>query len=196
MMEIGQGSATAIRARSPAWGPTGCWCSRQRQQRRRPPRERQRRHAHADRLRRDHARLPGGDRRRAVRRTLERRSWRAIATGCPDYIGGTTPAVFRRFAIGPNDRRGADSPIATSPTARGRLRSGANGRHESIRRRIAGGQRRAHQGVAFRVLGVLSPKGANMFGNDQDDLVLAPWTTIKYPRQFDRRTSGQSIGDR
>jgi ABC-type antimicrobial peptide transport system permease subunit len=36
------------------------------------------------------------------------------------------------------------------------------------------------QGVAFRVLGVLGRKGANMFGNDQDDLVLAPWTTIKY----------------
>ncbi len=36
------------------------------------------------------------------------------------------------------------------------------------------------QGVAFRVLGVLSKKGANTFGMDQDDLVLAPWTTIKY----------------
>jgi len=42
------------------------------------------------------------------------------------------------------------------------------------------GQELRANGVSLRVVGVLTAKGADVIGNDQDDILIAPWTTFKY----------------
>lgn len=44
-------------------------------------------------------------------------------------------------------------------------------------------------GQPFRIIGVLTPKGSNTMGMDQDDVVLTPWTTLKY------KVSGTSVAN-
>lgn len=49
------------------------------------------------------------------------------------------------------------------------------------------------QNVVFQIIGVLSRKGANMMGQDQDDIILAPWTSIKYRISGTSQSSTSSV---
>ncbi len=96
----------------------------------------------------------------------------------PGYIYGATPSFLEVRDW--NDLEEGD------PFSDADVRNGARvcliG--QTIKRELFNGQsplgrELRMQNVSFRVVGVLSPRGANMMGMDQDDIVLAPWTSIK-----------------
>ena len=97
----------------------------------------------------------------------------------PMFIYGTTPAYLevRDWTVmaegepfAGRDVRNASKVCLIGQTLVRELFGGASPLGAEIRL----------QNVAFKVVGVLQFKGANMMGMDQDDVVLAPWTTIKY----------------
>ena len=51
------------------------------------------------------------------------------------------------------------------------------------------GQQIRANNVPLRVVGVLTQRGANMMGTDQDDVVIAPWTVVKYRISGSRLTN-------
>ncbi len=96
----------------------------------------------------------------------------------PNYIYGTTPSFL--------DVREWTDLAEGEPFSDTDVRNGTRvcliG--ETIKRELFSdesplGREIRVQNVGFKVIGVLSRRGANMMGMDQDDIVLAPWTTIK-----------------
>lgn len=102
----------------------------------------------------------------------------------PLYIYGTTPEFL--------DVR--DWPVADGRAFTPTEVSGAAGVcmiGSTVARELFGtnepvGQSLRVNNTPMQVVGVLASKGANTFGADQDDIVLAPWRTIKF------KVSGQS----
>jgi len=104
----------------------------------------------------------------------------------PEQISGTTPSFlvvrdWQSMATGEmftdRDVRNGNKVCVIGNTVRRNLFQDVSPIGKEIR----------VNNVSFRVVGVLSRKGANMMGMDQDNIVLAPWTTIKY------RVSGTTL---
>jgi macrolide transport system ATP-binding/permease protein len=96
----------------------------------------------------------------------------------PSEISGTTPAFLevREWSVGEGDAftdqdvRNAGKVCVLGRTVARELFQGESPIGKEVR----------INNVPFKVVGILTAKGANMMGSDQDDVVLAPWTTIKY----------------
>ena len=96
----------------------------------------------------------------------------------PSFIYGTTPAWLdvREWGLAEGDMftnrdvRNASKVCVFGQRLVRELFQGENPIGKEVR----------VQNVSFRVIGVLTAKGANMMGMDQDDVLLAPWTTIKF----------------
>ena len=81
--------------------------------------------------------------------------------------------------FGDRDIRSADKVCVIGRTVVARLFQTTNPLGELLRIR----------NIPFRVIGVLEEKGANMFGEDQDDIVLIPYSTVQ------KRLQGSSFNN-
>jgi ABC-type antimicrobial peptide transport system permease subunit len=96
----------------------------------------------------------------------------------PVYIYGTTPSFLdvREWTDLEEGEPFTDADVRNQTRV---CLVGQTIKHELFNDQSPLGREIRMQNVGFRVIGVLSPRGANMMGMDQDDIILAPWTSIK-----------------
>ncbi len=104
----------------------------------------------------------------------------------PEQISGTTPA----YLVARDWQNLSDGEMFTDGDVRNGNRVcvlGATVKENLFPDESPVGKEVRINNVSFRVVGLLRRKGANMVGMDQDNVILAPWTTIKY------RVSGTTL---
>ncbi len=96
----------------------------------------------------------------------------------PQFVEGTSPAYFiirdwpvaEGRALNNGDVLGANQVCVLGQTVVKELFPSGQAVGKTI----------LVQNVPLRVVGTLVPKGANMMGMDQDDILVLPWTTLKF----------------
>jgi macrolide transport system ATP-binding/permease protein len=97
----------------------------------------------------------------------------------PTYLTGSTPAFLQARNWSELDLGRAFNEREVLSASKVCL-IGKTLVRELFQSRYPIGQEIRVKNVPFKVIGVLSKKGADLLGTDQDDILLAPWTTIKY----------------
>ena len=131
------------------------------------------------RLRRDRQTVPFRGRSRAhcsnsrAQIVFGNRNW------VPQQISGTTPAFLtvRDWEDFDEGQMFSDSDVIKGSQV---CVIGQTIKRELFQDESPIGKEIRIKNVTFKIIGVLSRKGANMMGSDQDDIVLAPWTAVKY----------------